>query len=301
MNDVVGASSLQMPRLSTPNDLPPKRRRAVLIAILAVALALVVTCAVALLRSSHQLHQSIARVHELGKARAHLEALQRLVLQAESDQRGYLLTGGESHIAFTGDSSRRADEHLDAMEGSVQNDAQTRAAFAELREASTTMLANVNAILDLASRGGRAASILASGRGAEGADRFHRVATDLDARLAREESTIQERLVREAQFRSGLILVLLAANVVLVTAVAALAWQFVRIRSVAQIVSLSPTIEHEGEWITFEAYLDRRFGVKTSRGVTSKEVARLGWVRPPSRASSGVRSQPPCRQSRRSP
>ena len=37
----------------------------------------------------------------------------------------------------------------------------------------------------------------------------------------------------------------------------------------------SKTVRHEGEWMTFERYLDRRFGLMTSHGISPKAIEKL--------------------------
>ncbi len=281
-----------------PTVSPPKRSRAVLIAILAVALVLVVACAVALFRSSHQVHRSIQFVQGIGEARMHLDALQRSMLEAETSQRGYLLTDVESLLTVCAEASHAVPGQIEALDRELSEDAAVRAVFGELRQVALAKLVNLRAVLDLAARGGRgeAASIVAAGSGRDLMDRFRTLATALDTQLADTESTIQAQLLRGARFRSRLLLVMLAANVVLVAAIVALSRQFARMRSVVRMVSRSPTIEHEGEWITFETYLDRRFGVKTSRGVTCADAEKLGWVRTPPGAPSSTRAHAACRR-----
>lgn len=277
------------------SDPQPRRKRAALIAILAVALALVVTCAVALLRSARQLDRSIGQVQRVGEARVHLDALQRLVLEAETSQRGHLLTGLDDFLAAEADAAHQVPARIDALGQAVPaDDAEAHALLDELRRAALAKVANLRAVLDLAARGGRgeAASIVAAGSGIASMARFRGLAETLDAHLAGGQSRMAANLLNDARFRSRLILLLLAANVALVAAVVALAWQYSRMRGVVRIVSHSRTIEHEGEWITYAAYLDRRFGVQTSRGITGADVEKLGWVRTP----PGARPHPACRR-----
>ena len=37
----------------------------------------------------------------------------------------------------------------------------------------------------------------------------------------------------------------------------------------------SRAVEFEGEWLTFEEYLRRRFGIQTSHGISPSENAKL--------------------------
>ncbi|HXG90510.1 MAG TPA: hypothetical protein VNJ02_19450, partial [Vicinamibacterales bacterium] len=37
----------------------------------------------------------------------------------------------------------------------------------------------------------------------------------------------------------------------------------------------SNTVRHEGEWMTFERYLERRFGLRTTHGISPKAIEKL--------------------------
>ncbi len=41
------------------------------------------------------------------------------------------------------------------------------------------------------------------------------------------------------------------------------------------ICAWSKTVEHEGEWMTFERYLERRFGLMTTHGISPKAIEQL--------------------------
>jgi hypothetical protein len=48
-----------------------------------------------------------------------------------------------------------------------------------------------------------------------------------------------------------------------------------KVEGLATICAWSRTIEYEGTWISFEEYLQRRFGIRTSHGISPMEAAKL--------------------------
>lgn len=48
-----------------------------------------------------------------------------------------------------------------------------------------------------------------------------------------------------------------------------------RVRAYLTICAWSRTVEYEGQWISFEHYLEKRFGIQTSHGISPKEVERF--------------------------
>jgi hypothetical protein len=48
-----------------------------------------------------------------------------------------------------------------------------------------------------------------------------------------------------------------------------------KVEGLVTMCAWSRTIEYEGEWISFEDYLQRRFGIRTSHGISPAEAAKL--------------------------
>lgn len=48
-----------------------------------------------------------------------------------------------------------------------------------------------------------------------------------------------------------------------------------RLNSLVTICAWSRTVEYEGEWLSFEEYLERRFGLHTTHGISPEEALQL--------------------------
>lgn len=65
-----------------------------------------------------------------------------------------------------------------------------------------------------------------------------------------------------------------------------------KVSGLAKICAWSRTIEHEGEWISFEEYLWRRFRINTTHGISPAEVRKIfGETTPDAPSESGGRPQ----------
>lgn len=74
----------------------------------------------------------------------------------------------------------------------------------------------------------------------------------------------------------------LAAQIALGGIVLWLLWQYERTRRLVVMCAWTRTIQYEGEWLTFEEYLRRRFGLETTHGIRPDQAtAILEDDRPP--------------------
>ncbi len=48
-----------------------------------------------------------------------------------------------------------------------------------------------------------------------------------------------------------------------------------KVQPIVNMCAYSRTIEHDGEWLSFEQYLQRRFNIATSHGLSPAEFERL--------------------------
>jgi hypothetical protein len=70
--------------------------------------------------------------------------------------------------------------------------------------------------------------------------------------------------------------VLVGINGVFFAIAAALLWRVRRMEPMVTICAWSHTIEYQGEWMSFEDYLSRRFDLHASHGISPAEAKRFG-------------------------
>ena len=67
---------------------------------------------------------------------------------------------------------------------------------------------------------------------------------------------------------------LIGVNVLLIGAVAFLAWRIGKYRKALTVCAWSKKVKYEGQWISFEQYLETRFGIETTHGLSPEELEK---------------------------
>ena len=85
----------------------------------------------------------------------------------------------------------------------------------------------------------------------------------------------QQAFAREAAVGRASLVLVVVVTVVFVAAILVLALRVSRLQRLARMCAWSRTIEFEGEWISFEDYLERRFNIATTHGISPAEAAKM--------------------------
>jgi CHASE3 domain sensor protein len=91
----------------------------------------------------------------------------------------------------------------------------------------------------------------------------------------------QQVFAREAAFGRASLVFVVIVTLLFVTMILLLAYRVSRLQQLARMCAWSRTIEYEGEWISFEDYLERRFNIATTHGISPTEAAKLRGELPP--------------------
>lgn len=127
----------------------PKTAWVLPIAVLAVA-ALIALNELSFRRSAEAAE---SMVYEQQK-RSNLHVLMQQVLDAETGQRGYLLTGDEKYLLPYAEATTKINSTLDTLRGDYANDAAQLARFAELSRAVSRKLAEIEVTIKIRQVGG---------------------------------------------------------------------------------------------------------------------------------------------------
>ena len=208
---------------------------------------------------------------------ANFSRLQSCVIGAESAQRGFLLTKHDNYlrpfesatallpgiqhqlVQLTRDNASQQERlhQLDEVISRKINELQETIALAQNgRDADVTKIATSEATLQLT-------------------DRIRKLIGDA---VAEEEMLLHERqqALTEAssfQTKASALLVLFAGLTVIT-----ILWLLRRMQRVQALVTVcawSKAIELNGEWISFDEYLHRRFGLEISHGISPSEAAKF--------------------------
>jgi hypothetical protein len=96
--------------------------------------------------------------------------------------------------------------------------------------------------------------------------------TEVEAGLLRSR---QQSLVRELHRGDMISLGLAAALAVMLIALLVLARGAEHYRNLVTLCAWTRSVEYEGEWISFEEYLRRRFDVSTTHGIAPDALAQI--------------------------
>jgi signal transduction histidine kinase len=161
-----------------------------------------------------------ARTHSL---RDQIGGLVRALTDAETGQRGYLLTGSDAYLAPYEQAIPRVPVLLDQLAASLPQDDDTRRLVARLHRAASAKLDELDHTVALARGGDRAAAlgVVATGRGKALMEEVREVG----AALAAEQDTEWTRLTKAIRTRERRLVALDAAGAVLA---AGIAWSAAR-------------------------------------------------------------------------
>jgi CHASE3 domain sensor protein len=234
-------------------------------------------------RTRADVHASIRAVtHTLDVQRAFNVVLKTL-LDAETGQRGFLLTGRREYL----EPWRRADETmaqaLDALSATTARDEHQ---ISKVRVLSPTVAAKVDELrhtVRLAEDGNveGAVTIVKTDRGRQLMDTSR---TLLDAAFVDEQRILRDRLGALDRAISRRAMLTYAMAALLVAVVAKAIWLHRKLKRLQPLVTLcawSKTVRDGDEWVSFEVYLERRFGVRVTHGLSPKELALMFPDHPP--------------------
>lgn len=237
---------------------------------------LIILLAFAAYRTESEVRQSSTWVTHTFEVQTAIHGLASSLVDAETGQRGFLLTHREDFLEPYQAGVAGVEEQLRSMGAlTADNPAQQQ----RLSELEPLVHDRLNVLADTIAqekRGEHDAAIDAvnSGRGKYLMDKIRGVLRLMGNEEARLLSLRQEQLANDAERQSLVMPVLSAGALALAVATAYLLRRLSRITPLITMCAESRTIEHNGEWLTFEEYLRQRFGILTSHGLSPEEAAK---------------------------
>ena len=205
------------------------------------------------------------------------ESVMGIVEQAESGQRGFLLTNDPRYLAtYEGardranrgianirqlDSERRRHStHIDHIEGLVERK------LTELDEGLAQVERGQRSVALSTLQSGRSEALMSELRAVVAEARADELSL-----LQRRQQSFDEALARRRWLRQALVAIVMGITL----AALSLVWRVQRLQSFATVCAWSRTIQLNGEWVSFEEYLARRFSIRVSHGIAPAELDKL--------------------------
>ena len=255
-----------------------KKQRNILLGVSIVVLPLL-AIALALLERSTQ--RAVAESegwvsHTMDVAREY-QVTQTLLDEAETGQRGFLLTGRDMYLAPYLKARDEVEHHVTRVRELTADNPSQQARLAMLTPLVASKLAELARTVSNA-RASRRDEALRIVETDEGERLMELIRAAVAAGVVEEEQLLSGREMRfAASVRQRSLLVGGLSVLVLFTiAIAgALLLRLDQVRTLVRVCSWSKAVEYQGEWITFEQYLFRRFNLSVSHGISPAEAARI--------------------------
>lgn len=225
--------------------------------------------------SSHQLlDQSAGLVTRSGEVNTAISAQLENMGDAETGQRGYLLTRRKEYLEPYSRAIAFAALHLRELQEVLADDSLQWARRADIARLQHAKFAELAATIALADRGlsDSAVRIVVAGSGKQLMDSARVVLTGI--RIAEN----QRLVTRQAQLVSALdraffaTMALCVMVVVFGIATGVLQRRSERLGRLITVCAWSRTIQFKGEWLTLEEYLARRFNVSVTHGISPQQL-----------------------------
>jgi CHASE3 domain sensor protein len=228
------------------------------------------------IRAERRLAHSNQWVSHTIEVRRELQELRAGLLQAESGQRGYVLTAQDGYLQAYRSSVDQLPGRLTRLRSlTADNPVQQ----GNLRDLDAGVAAKMDFMAEVVSREAAAdhagaLALVNTNRGRESMDAIGATLSAMEREEARLLAIREARLRSSSRFNSGFLFGLVALNVVFAFVMLLVFRRLSRIQGLVTVCAWSRTVEYEGTWLSFEQYLRRRFNLDTSHGISPAEAEK---------------------------
>jgi CHASE3 domain sensor protein len=216
----------------------------------------------------------VSRTLEIQRELATVEAR---ISEAESGQRGYLLTGQTGFLAPYNAATSEVRTRLANLRRLVaDNSAQLRRLLI-IESLSRTKLAELDSTIKL-ERAGRRDQAVSIVKTTHSDSLMTAIRSSLQSMTAEEASLLRGRqkvLVTELRHGDLISLALAAALFLMLIALLVIARGAEHYRNLVTLCAWTRSVEYEGEWISFEEYLRRKFNVSATHGISPDALSQI--------------------------
>ena len=220
-----------------------------------------------------QLNAAFASVTHTYKVLNTLEDTQARTGDAETGQRGYLLTGQTNYFSLYGASLAAINNNIQQLKILVQGNPTQEKNLDQLQNLVTQRLALNPANTAFAKT--HSANEVAVALTDQGRDTTSQIRSVL-FRMREQETDLLVVRQQDAEakflFDQTALFVLVGMTAIALIAIIAVLLRLEHLRQIVTICAWTGQVKHEGEWIRLEDYLRQRFGLSVSHGL-SKEAA----------------------------
>jgi CHASE3 domain sensor protein len=205
-----------------------------------------------------------------------LEETQAHVADAETGQRGYLLTSRPDYFSLQDTAMAAINNDIQNLKSLVRGNPVQETNLAELQSLIARRLgSNPDTLAFNQTRSTDAAAVALTDQGRDTIRqirdvlfRMREVQTDL---LVTRQQTAEARFL----FDQTTSLVLVGVTAITLIAIVAILLRLEHLRQIVTVCAWTGQVKFEGEWIRVEDYLKLRFGVSVSHGLSKEAAAKM--------------------------
>ena len=214
--------------------------------------------------------------HTLEVERA-VQALVSSLLETETGQRGFILTHREEYLEPYNAGRERVGQQMTDLRLLTSDNQSQQTRLEELQPLVREKLKLLAQTIESERQGDRdaATALIDSSRGKMVMDKIRGLLRVMDDEEHRLLWIRQQDMQRQAGRSTTLLWILLVTSGVFAAVLLYLLHRLSRLEPIIRMCANSRTIEYQGEWLSFEDYLRRRFGISTTHGLSPAELEKL--------------------------
>jgi CHASE3 domain sensor protein len=243
-------------------------------------------------QTSEQVRDSFFQVGHTYKVLDLVQQTQFHLQDAETERRGYLLTGGNDYLNSYGRAMAAVRNDMDQLKSLIQTRAGQRTNILALQKLITERLglnADTSAGNKLNIQGTLAIALTDEGKNTM--EKISRVLFQMGQEEEYSLNINQQRAEADSITSQITSVVLIGTVVMVLILIVIILRRLEKLQQVVTICAWTGQVKHEGEWIRLDEYLQQRFGLSVSHGLSMeaakkmiaeiKQSSRAGGDRPP--------------------
>lgn len=253
--------------------------RPAVVATLLVAFALVVASVGMSVVSTHEISSADRRAAHAQETLVIVNQLLATINEAETAQRGYLLTRDEKYLLPYHAARDRYQDELASLRRQLNDDPRHEPVLRQLEQLCVARFAEIERTIRLRREQGiaPALNVVESDEGWEIMNEIRRNIQTLQRQELTEVTAHTASAVGQSRVYQNLNGAILALAVLLGGTVA---WLLIRrlndLEGLIKVCAWTQRVQWEGRWITFEEYLARRFNLHCTHGISDEAARQLG-------------------------
>jgi CHASE3 domain sensor protein len=253
-----------------------QKKRTLIGLALAAPLVLLLLLTLIALQSTASVEAANATVLHTYRALSHVDNALSLIKDAETGQRGYLLTARAEFLEPYTAAIEKLPETRRLLAETLGQEARYAGRLELLDELLEQKLAFMRRTIETRSHDPAAAALLV--QGGEGKRRMDEIRRTVATIVRDEKAQLALRLMetdkrRELQYHAAL--GILAADVLILGLILLGLYKLRQLQQLVTICAWTREIRHEGRWLRLEEYLKAKFNYDTSHGLSERAAEQL--------------------------